>query len=522
MKALPYLLVTTMKNRIVSFFKKPANWIVLLVMAGLLSLVIFAGGQGTNSAVRPIQELYAIVSVLYIAMFAFSAYRGVHRGTTLFNLADIHLLFPAPLAPQKMLLYGLVKQMGTSLTIGFFLLFQYAWVHQQYGVPFTFLLLVLLGYGLTLFLGQLTAMTMYSITHASENKRKAAKVILLSLCGLGALYVLLPVFSNTSVWMQVGSKQLSRLPMLLFPAGGWMRALVAGMWEAQWLQVLWGLGAAIVFTVACIMLLNREQTDFYEDVLKATETLHQTLALRKEGKVQEVLPENVKVGRTGLGKGFGASAIYYKHRLESRRARRFLLDTMTMIMLLVSLAFAFIMRGEGLLPGFAFATYMQLFTVSTGRWVKELSRPYVYLMPETSFRKLIHCLRESILGFVMEAVLLMVSMGLMLKLPLPDIAFMVLARFSFSLLFVAGSLLLEKLFSGMKLKALLVMLYFLMMLLLALPGIVLSIVLSSANVLFLSVNITVLAVLMLVNLVLAPLVFFLCRNVLDNPEWNNT
>lgn len=522
MKALPYLVFTTLKNRIISFFKKPANWIVSLLMAAMLSLVIFAGGQGENKVFRPIGELYAIVSALYIVLFAISAYKGVNRGTTLFTLADIHLLFPAPLKPQKILLYGLVKQMGNSLMIGFFLLFQYAWIHQQYGVPITFLLVVLVGYGFTLFLGQLTAMTMYGMTHSNEKKRKAAKAILLSLCALAALYVLLPVFANTSAWMQVGSEQLSRLPMLLFPVGGWLRALVTGIWEAKAAQIVWSLGAILLWTAAGIVLLGREQTDFYEDVLKATETLHQTIAMKREGKMQEVLPENIKVGKTGLNKGFGASVFYYKHRLESRRARRFLLDTISMIMLFVSLAFAFIMRGEGLLPGFAFATYMQLFTVSSGRWVKELSRPYIYMMPETSFRKLIHCLRESILGFAAEALLLMIPMGLILKAAPLEIAFMVMARISFSLLFVAGNLLLEKLFSGMKMKTLLVMFYFLVMIILILPGAVLSIVLYSINMLFLSANITVLAVLTLANIVIAPLIFFLCRNILNNPEWINT
>ena len=519
MKALPYLYLTTLKNRIRSFFHKPAYWIVTLVMAGLLGFVIFAGGQKVNTAIRPIQELYAILSALFIVLFAYTAYRGVNRGTTLFSLADIHLLFPAPLKPQRILLYGLVKQMGTSLTVGLFLLFQYSWIHQQYGVPLSFLLLTLAGYGLTLFLGQLTAMTLYCTTHNSEKKRKTAKAALLSLCGLAALYVLLPVFSNASVWMEAGAGQLSRLPMLLFPVGGWMRALVAGVWGAQWAQVIWSLGLTFAYTAAGIALLGRLQTDFYEDVLKATETLHQTLTLKREGKVQEILPENVKVGRTGLNRGEGAAAYYYKHRLESRRARRFLLDTMSTVMLLASLAFAFIMRGEGLLPAFAFATYMQLFTVSSGRWVKELTRPYIYLLPETSFRKLIHCLRESTLGFVLEAVLLMIPMGLMLKLPPLEIAVAVLARVSFSLLFVAGNLLVEKLFGGMKVKALLIMLYFLIMILLVLPGTVLAIVLYSMSVLFLSVNITALAVLTLVNLIVAPLIFFLCRNVLNNPEW---
>lgn len=521
MKALPYLFFTTLKNRIKDFLRKPANWIAALVMAALLGFVVFAGGMEQRAVVRPIQELYAIISILYIAMFAFIAYHGVHKGTTLFSMADIHLLFPAPIQPQKILLYGLVKQMGTSLTVGFFLLFQYAWVHQQYGVPITFLLLTLLGYGLTLFLAQLTAMTLYSLTHMHDGRRKAVKSGLMLICGLGAVYVLLPVANNTANFAGVGAQQLGRLPMLLFPIGGWMRALVEGIWQGASMQAVWALLISAAFTVACVILLGKKQTDFYEDVLKSTETLHQALALKREGKLQEVLPENVKIGKTGLNKGQGASVLYYKHRLESRRARRFLLDTMTMIMLASSLVFAFIMRENGFAAAFTFATYMQLFTVATGRWVKELARPYVYLMPETSYRKLLNCLRESMLGYCLEAVLLMVPMGLILKLGPLEIALGIVARISFSLLFVAGNLLLEKLFAGMKLKVLLIMLYFLTMLLLIAPGAVLAIVLISNGIILVSEIVTVLVVITLMNLLISPLILFLSRNVLDNPEWGN-
>ena len=522
MKALPYLFFTTLKNRIISFFQKPANWITALVMAALLGFVMFAGGQGQRQEARPISELYAVISILYIAMFAFIAYRGVHKGTTLFLMADIHLMFPAPIHPQRILLYGLIKQMGTSLTVGFFLLFQYAWVHQQYGVPITFLLVTLLGYGLTLFLGQLTAMTLYSMTHMRDGRRKAAKLGLLLLCGLAAIYVLLPVLSNTADWAGAGARQLAGLPMLLFPIGGWMRALVEGLWQDITLQWLWALLLSIAYTTICVVLLGKKQTDFYEDVLKSTETLHQALALRREGKMQEVLPENIKTGKLGMNKGQGAAVLYYKHRLESRRARRFLLDTLSLIMLASTLVFTLIMREQGLAAAFSFATYMQLFTVATGRWVKELARPYIYLMPETSFRKLVHCLRESMLGFLLEAVLLMVPMGLILQLAPLEIALAVIARISFSLLFVAGNLLLEKLFAGMKLKALLIMLYFLTMILLVSPGAVLAIILLNSEIIFLSATITALSVLTLMNLVLSPLILYLCRNVLDNPEWGNS
>lgn len=521
MKALPYLYFTLLKNRIKSFFRRPANWIVVLIFAGLLGLTFFSGGVEVTRSYRPMGELYAIVSVMYAVLFVMTAYRGVNRGTTLFSLADIHLLFPAPIKAQKILLYGLVRQMGTSMTLGVFILFQYSWIHQQYGATYSFLLLTILGYGLTLFLGQLTAMALYSLFSAQEKKRLRVKAVFIALCGLAALYVLIPVLKSPSDWITIGAGQLSRLPMLLFPVGGWLRALVIGLWEGQWAPVLWALAAILLWTGAGVALLSRERTDFYEDVLKSTETAHQALTARREGKTQEMLPENVKTGKTGIGRGLGAAAYYYKHRLESRRGRRFLLDTMTLVMLLLALFFSIVMRSEGFFPAFATATYLQLFSISSGRWVKELTRPYIYLLPEPPFRKLLHCLRESMLGYLTEAVLLMIPMGLITGLGPFEIVLAIVTRFTFACLFTVGNLLIEKLFSGVRSKMLIMVLYFAVMLILTMPGIILAIVALSAGFLPFTENTALMTVMAAVNILLSLPLLFLCRNVLDNPEWSN-
>ena len=53
-----------------------------------------------------------------------------------------------------------------------------------------------------------------------------------------------------------------------------------------------------------------------------------------------------------------------------------------------------------------------------------------------------------------EAVLCMVGVGLILGLPIGEIAALVLVRFSFGLLFMAGNLMIERLFGGMTSKVL--------------------------------------------------------------------
>lgn len=52
------------------------------------------------------------------------------------------------------------------------------------------------------------------------------------------------------------------------------------------------------------------------------------------------------------------------------------------------------MREGGIIPVFALAVYLQLFTAGQSRINRELYKPFVYLVPEPPFAKLLQCLRE--------------------------------------------------------------------------------------------------------------------------------
>lgn len=97
--------------------------------------------------------------------------------------------------------------------------------------------------------------------------------------------------------------------------------------------------------------------------------------------------------------------------MENRRARVFLLDTTSLVFVGVILFFSFFMRDGGLVSVFAFATYMQIFSVSMGRWLRELTLPYVYLVPAGAFQKLLAICRETFLKICVEAVLVFLPAG---------------------------------------------------------------------------------------------------------------
>ena len=525
MSAIPYLYLTTIKNSLKQLKKHPSKLITYLVFLALLVFVLISPNFSGGSSQMPqgnMSELSAMVFALYLFVLLPGVMRGFSSGASFFSMADVNLLFSTPISKKKILLYGMIKQLGTTLMVGFFLLFQYAWLNERYGLSVGGLLIILLGYSLTIFLAQLLAMLIYSFTSGDDVLRKKVKTAVIALVVLTVAGMLFPLL-RVGTFSLAAAVEAANAPWLsFFPVAGWLRCGAAGAIAGQWLPPLLSLCAWIVATIGLVMVITKSRADFYEDVLKATEVSFTAITAAKEGKMQDASPTNVKVGRTGLGKGWGSSAFYYKHRIENRRARVFFLDMMSLTMLGVSLLFAFFMRSMdgNIIAVFAFSTYMQFFSVATGRWAKELLFPFVYLIPDKPFRKLVMICMESIQKSVLEALLFYIPVMFLLKASPLVIFACVLARVGFGLLFIAGNVLMERVFGSLINKALIIILYFLMMILLAAPGVVGGVFLAMALPEALRIAAAFL-VIFLWNVLISAAVVFFCRNILDYAELNN-
>ncbi len=517
MKALPYLFFTTLKNRIKELRKHPSQLILVLLFAAMLVLAVVSAGlpSGEPQALRPMAELRAMMLALYAVMFLMLCHNGLSSGASFYSMADVNLLFATPLRQQRILFYGLFRQLGTSALLGFFLLFQYSWVNSLYGLSFPSLLVIMLGYCLTVFCAQLTSMVVYAFTSGDERKRKAVKYTLYALAASAVLLAGLPALRAEDKLAAITAAADGPV-LTFFPVAGWLKAAAGGAIGGEPLPLVLGLGGTAAYIAALVLLITRTHPDFYEDVLKATEISFSAVTASKEGKMAEPVPANVKVGKTGIGAGRGAGVFFYKHRLERRRSRIFLLDTLTLVWAGACVLFAFFMRDEGIVPVFVFATYMQVFSSSTGRWLRELLMPYIYMLPEPPFKKLVGVCRESILQSAAEAVIVMVPVGLVVGASPLDILGCALARFGFALLFMAGNILVERLFGQMMNKGLIIGLFFLAMILLALPGVIAGAVLGMAAGVF-----AAMAVMTAWCAAAAALIAFLCRDILDVAELNN-
>lgn len=526
--ALTYLTFTKLKNQLKQFITKPAYIIYGIFMIGLMVLMAFSGSnvRAEQGSLRDISELSAILLAFFTMMFVMMFLNGISQGASMFTLADVNLVFPSPQSPRLVLFYGLVRQLGTSILLGFFILFQYSWLHGQYGVGYPALILIILGYGLTIFLAQLSAMTFFCYFSGNDGAKRIIRLLIYVLALLlvipAVLYALPGLQSKDYMAALQGAVTFFNLPSAkAFPVSGWISGIITAIFRGDLLQGGILALALAVYVFILLLLLVKNKSNYYEDVIKTAEVAQSAITAKKEGNVGEAVGKNVKLGKVGLGKGNGANAIYYKHLKENQRSGILGISNMSLLFCAIILFTSFFMREAGIIAVFSFSVYMQLFSVSMGRFSRELIKPYIYLIPQPPLKKLYYSVLESLRAGVMEAIVLFVAVGFLIGASPIETAACIIARISVEFLLTATNIVLMRIFGGVRSKAFVMILYFLIAIILLLPAIAAAIFIS----ILLPGTIPAAAAALLgfgiLNIPVSLLAMYLCRNMLQYAEYNN-
>lgn len=521
MSGIWYLWNTTLKNRLLELKKHPARLVLYLVFALLIVFVIavsFTTPASELENMRDVREFYAIVGGLFLFLLCAEITKGMSSGASFFEIADVNLLFQSPTSPRTILYYGLVRQMGTSLFVGVFILFQASNLRMFYGVGVGGLFAVFISYCLLMFLGEVLAVGIYSFVSGSDWRRRIVWGIVYA---VGALLLAAYLLLLKSGGDFLGSLiELMNLPQVRWvPVAGWLQGLAISLLAGEWLLAgLYFLLCALLFGVL-VYLIGRSDADYYEDILQATERNYLVKEAAKEGKVADSRPAGkINLKRTGLGRGRGASVYFFKHLKESRRASPFVLDSGTAVMAVIAIVFSFTMKNEmQLIMIFFMLTYMQLLMSGTGRWVKELMYPYIYMTPEKPLKKLVWSMLESLEGSLLSGVIIFGVCGVILRASIWEVLACILARVCFAAIFAAGNVLIERLFGNVRNKGLIFMAYLLGLMLVILPGVIGGVIVGTM------VSIPLgLCVAGTWNLVASAIILFACRDLLHNMETNIT
>lgn len=521
--ALSYLLHTKLKNIIKNFFHKPIRIIYLLLILVFFGITVYGGASGEADPERKLRsftELTAGLNVLLILVFSTVFYSGLSTGGSAFKMADVNLIFPSPLNKRSVLFYALIQQMGTSLFVGFFVLFQYTSLHMTYNLSILGLLLIFVVYSITAFLGQTFSMFIYTFVSDSDRKKRLVKGVFMAIILLAAAYVGYCYLQNTAYPVPTLVSAVNALPIRLFPVAGWLGAFGGAVLTGQYLSAaLWLCLTAAVF-VFMLVLVSRSRREYYEDVIASAENMQNALSAANDGTAPEATPRHIKVGKPGIGRGFGSSVLFYKHMLENRRSSKLFVGPMSLMFIVMTIGFSLFMQKAGIVAIISFSAYIQIFSLATGRFNRELMKPYIYLIPEPPLKKMVWALMETMPTSLLEGVLIFVPVSFIMGLTAPECILCIVVRLSFAALFTAGNILIERIWGGSLSKVAGMFIYIIINLLLATPGAVLAIVLSAMKLVILSGNVTILLSLVVCNVPIALLTLFLCRNMLQNAETN--
>ncbi len=489
MSAFSYIIKTSVKNFLKQQLKKPALLIVYVVIIGLL-IFSMSVNRTAASELGTSPYIWKSLALVYFAAQMYTVLRtAMTKGTTVFGLDDVQLLFTAPVKPQSALLYGVVRQMGKSLLIPLFLMFQMANLRNLLGMHASEIAALFVAMFLLAFVSQVIAMSLYALLAENYAARKnivrvmnvlaIAFVVsgLLQLAGGGGINALLGFYAN-GAWGYV-------------PLMGWLRASLAAAEGGNALISALFMAASLLLALPPLFVVWKKQPDFYEDVLDTTQHKHELALLTQSGNKQEaaVRQMKVRVGKKGIGYGRGASVFFFKQLLEQRRTGMMFLDMWTLINTIIVVAMCYFMgeaAGMNESPetmiiavhvSLATLVYMQLiFYVSTGQFGVEKKRPFLFLTPNGARSKLVMCNLLGAFKAAADALIAFLIAGAVSGFTLIHAPLAALLCGALSLLFTGAQLLSDWLVGDKHSKLLGMMLFFISAIVLLLPAVILFII----------------------------------------------
>jgi hypothetical protein len=481
MNSLVFIVSRSLKNSFWEILRKPAKltmYIIFIILIVATLLIAHFTQQESTVPTDPVW-LKLIMFSLFTMFVVIGIIKSLSNGDTIFDMSDVNLLFVSPVDSRQILLYGIVRTAKMALYAGVFILFQ-ANSLRGFGFGFNGLLMILLGFVLTVCLMQIISLIIYSHTNSRPRRKMVVRVL--------AVLAFLPLVACFGLrYLEFGAV-LPALEAALrseffawTPVSGWAAEGTLAFLSGNTSRFLLFYGIHIGLAVLLVAYILRSNPDYYEDVSLASETAFERKRNLAEGHLDQAVPTStrkVKVKHTGLS-GSGANAIFGKHFRESFRANRLgFWDFASLVVAAIVIIFALALPDVGLLLPLQILMWMQIFLIGTGRGLKELYSHYIYLIPEPSFAKIVWSNVEIVVKVLGESMLMFITAGLIMgETPLTLAA--VIAVFVMFSLLLLGVNYISLRFTGADISTgMLMMLYAFAVMLIMLPGLVVGIALA--------------------------------------------
>ncbi len=476
MSSIIYLILKSIKNSLLELIRKPAKLIMyIFIISSIIVTVIVS--LTTQQDITEYTDIFwfKLVFFSYVMMFVIIVLvKSLSSGDTFFEMNDVNLLFVSPISPKKILIYGIVKLSKTAFLAGFFILFQSNTIGTIFGINFFGIFLVLIVFMLCMILSEILSLFIYSITNGHNLRKLIVKCISVLVFIPLAVYFLTSYISSYDIMTSIENTVNS--PFLNFiPIAGWGSYALISILVGDIFNGLFFLSIIIISSIFLIIVILKLKSDYYEDVLCATEKDFLKKRIAQEGNINAVgvSERKFKVTKTGIS-GDGSYAIFSKHIRESFRENRFgFLNTASLIFIIgAALTALFMPDGSNCIMIMQILMWMQIFLIGNGRGLKELYAHYIYLIPEPSVSKIIFSNMEIALRTLVESIFMFGISGFILGDNILVILGVIICYVLFSMLLVAINYLSMRLTDANISNGILIFIYILAVVIIILPGVI--------------------------------------------------
>jgi membrane protease YdiL (CAAX protease family) len=329
MRLVGYYAFHTFVNQLKKLFK---TWVmVFLLICGLLGGMIGYGvAVLTDTEEEPQEEIIVetaeepetgvssdtlelVFGGVVLGLLVFFALRADQSAGSVFQPADVNLLFASPMKPQSVLMFRLAAQIGAIAVLA--LLYSPTLALELSLGPGAAIALVVAAV-FTLLFGQLLSVLLYTLSSTHPKlKARLRSIVLGLLLLLAAGYFLCWKHRGGTAYQGAVAFFNGRLTRLI-PVWGWCKGILLYAVEGRLVPVLLcGLGC-LVLTILLALMIWRLPADFYEDAMAKSEETARMRQEAQEGKSVIVTRKKKdrpdRIRRDGMGHGSGASVFLHK------------------------------------------------------------------------------------------------------------------------------------------------------------------------------------------------------------------
>lgn len=441
-----YYLCHTVKNQIRKIFR---TWVAVFILVCLVAGIIIGLGAAALSSLfeknaePPAEEtvieteedegvawdsetVHQIIELatggVVLVVLVFAVLIADKAGSSIFLMADVNLLFQAPLRPQSVLLFRLVMQAGTSIAATIYLAFQLPNLVINLGLGVAGAFAILGAWFILLVYSKLTSVLIYTVASTHPALKKRLRLALFAVLALiGGSFYLYMMKRGDGGGLAAANGFFNGPYTRYIPVWGWIKGMVMSAVEGKPLFTLAYFAALLVFAVAVTMLVHYIKVDFYEEAMARSEETAALLAARQQqsGLNKRKKDRSDRLNRDGFHRGAGANVYFFKSLYNRFRFAHLHFFTKTCeTYLLIGAAMTAILLFVVKSPFFpAVAIVMAGFTFfrSLGNPIAEDTKQEMFaLIPESAHKKVFFSFAAGVVnnaldvlpGYLLAAVLL--------------------------------------------------------------------------------------------------------------------